>query len=215
MRKTTPSRVCAECGAALPEPKVSPPRRLCAVCRPSGAAAREQADPNSRVRSNARTPNEVLLIRLRHQGVHASLWRGPDGLLQVVRPCADCDTPIPVSTLGRPRERCAPCSEKRHDAAVRAWKEAHAEYGAEWRAAHPTYQRDFARANLEKMREYRRKHASEHREEVNAKARRWRAAHRDHVNEQLRRRRAERPGEHAAAMRAWRAAHAKPPESAG
>lgn len=213
MPKATPSRVCAECGDVLPEPEVGRPRRFCAVCRPSGVAAREQADPNARVRSNRRTPNEVLLGRLRHRGVKAWLSRDADGVLRVARPCADCDTPILVTTLGRPREHCTPCSEKRHDDAVRIWREAHAEYGAVWRAAHPTYQSDYARDHPEKIREYGRKYDSNHRDEVNARARRWRATHRDQVNEQLRRRRAQDPGRHAQDMRAWRAAHAKPPES--
>jgi hypothetical protein len=173
----------------------------------------QSADPNMRVRSNRRTPNEALLARLRRQGIQAQLSMGPDGEFEVTRPCAECDSSISATKLGRPRERCDECREKRHDVAVSVWKEAHREYGAAWRAAHPTYQADYAREHPEKVREYGRKNRSEHREDVNARARRWRAAHRDQVNEQLRRRRAQNPGKHAENMRRWRAAHAKPPES--
>jgi len=175
----------------------------------------QRADPNTRVRSNRRTPNEALVVRLRRQGIQAQLSHGQDGEFEVTRPCVDCGASIFVTKLGRPRERCDPCRERRHGEAVSAWKGSHREHGAAWRAAHPTYQRDYAREHPEKIREYGRKYDSEHRDDVNARARRWRAAHRDEANEQLRRRRAEHPGQHAADMRQWRATHAKPPESGG
>jgi hypothetical protein len=162
-------------------------------------------DANTRVRSNRRTPNEALFARLRKRGVFAELSHRPDSSLEVVRPCADCGAQISVSTLGRPRERCDPCREKRHDDAVRLWKQAHSQYRAEWRRAHPAYQREYARDNPERMRAYRRKYETEHREAVNAKARAWYAAHRDKAREQLRRRRALNPGKHAEAERRRRA----------
>jgi hypothetical protein len=211
----TTERLCLECGAELPATKLGRPRAHCEAFRPSRSAQQHGADPNARRRRNLRSPNEALLARLRRQGIQAQLSLGPDGEFEITRPCADCGSSISATTLGRPREHCDDCREKRHAEQIDAWRHAHSEYGREWRAAHPTYQRDYAREHPEKVREYGRKNRSEHRDDVNARARRWRAAHRDDVNAQLRRRRAENPGEHAAAMRAWRAAHAKPPESAG
>jgi hypothetical protein len=215
---TTRPRHCVWCGVELPATKIGRPRTHCEACSPSRSAQQQRADPNVRRRGNLRTINEALVNRLRRQGVQAQLSLAPDGRLEVTRPCIGCGVSISVTKLGRPRTHCDDCRAQRHAEQIDAWRQAHADYGRDWRAAHRdemrNYQRDFARNNPERMATYRRKYADEHREELNARARRWRAAHRDLVNEQLRRRRAENPGAHAAAMRRWRAAQVKPPESA-
>jgi hypothetical protein len=201
----TTERLCLECGAELPATKLGRPRAHCEAFRPSRSAQQHGADPNARRRRNLRSPNEALLARLRRQGIQAQLSLGPDGEFEITRPCADCGSSISATTLGRPREHCDDCREKRHAEQIDAWRHAHSEYGREWRAAHPTYQRDYARDNPERMAGYRRKYLGEHSGELNARARRWYAEHRDEARERLRRYRAEHPGAHAEAERRRRA----------